>query len=162
MKYHPLTEKIWNRQASGKDCVDSIIRTELEKMAKGLTTNPWGHQTYPQFVRETLGLSEVGEPDIHKDCTNPNCYHPAETPKSEKWCSHMVNATDDGNWNFCPICGTPRPVKKSLVHVVAEAIWLNNHPKTPFTEVDPISKTIWLSEAQAAIEAYRKYEGEKV
>ena len=104
-------------------------------------------------------------------------YHPVE------WCEHVfesdchgiemikdpdgkewaIGGTDTtGRWLFDPWCGkrTP-PVKKSLEEVVAEVIWLTNHPKTPFAEVDPIFKTIWLSEAKAAIAAMKSYRGEK-
>ena len=42
---------------------------------------------------------------------------------SQEWCEHtnwhnmtateVSNYCDSRNWNFCPICGTPRPKEKS-------------------------------------------------
>ena len=30
-----------------------------------------------------------------------------------EWCEHFKEGTQLG-WNFCPICGAPKPVEKSL------------------------------------------------
>ena len=113
---------------------DSIITTWLKEKANEL--NEEGASFDPYII---LGL----EPEKPKSETNPN--HPGitceeyEKPKEKtmEWCEHITpNPHDrkpgrsffyqhtgvDDEVMFCPICGTPRPQKKSLEDRVSDIV----------------------------------------
>jgi hypothetical protein len=161
MPLHRITEKYckergWGIAGNAVEDLDRILRTELEKMAKELHSR--SKMITMNEIYECLGLEEVSEHIIEPDDSHKYGQVVGETPKSEKWCECQNGKEDHDKWNYCPWCGTPRPVEKSLVDVVAEAI---------DKRMNGAGSMCWGTKAwselyaEAAIEAYRKYEGEK-
>lgn len=158
-KYHKLTENIIKhyeeRKCLGYSIIDSIIREELGKMAKELTSKNWGHQTYPQFVRDILGLTDGVEVDHYAYCdsilkSNHACNCQPEKPKQE-WCEckTMLSRTfeallDDASAKYCPYCGkSTLPKEKSLVEKVVDALKCRSFCKNLIDEeVVNIAKTV--------------------
>jgi hypothetical protein len=167
-KFHPLTEKIYPPNSipwdsSRKEFVDTIIRTELEKMAKEIYCHRDNEMTVQQ-LDEILGLSTESEPDerckhgVHgTDCFK--CFDQEENPKpktAEEWCYHLQNRgeglklyQDGANkshilgqshttyFQFCPICGAPRPTEKTLEQKFREYLFT----RYPLIKNDDV---VWL------------------
>ena len=143
---HELTEKVINRvnithYLPTENEIDSIITAYLKECADKLQND---HNQGKDFMpREILGLSEQ------------NLDKPEPKKASEEWCEHCMTSREELTtfkmvegyigWNFCPICGTPRPQPKSLREKVREILeqpfeggWIN----TTESKVDKILSSI--------------------
>ena len=138
-QYHPLFDKVYAALMgrTGTDGADKAIRSHLEDVATKIELARNQEVLYGQDFREILGLSPSKEPLNTSNYSGANVkvditpgtetftVHASTEPKapSGRWCEHLaisgkdVHAfvpTTDEHWKFCPICGTPRPVEKSL------------------------------------------------
>ena len=82
--------------------------------------------------------------------------------ENPKWCEHRGMVEDgtgeyysDKNWMFCPICGTPRPVSKTLEEKVAESIYQQTLCCPTPNAWGQIDHATWA--AKAAITAVREW-----
>jgi len=90
-KFHPLTTKIFSVHADiDVSKYDSIIRIELEKMAKQIEAYPYIPES--KTIREILGLSTESEPNGWVQ----DFIQQEQKPKTaEAWCEKK----------YCSCCG---------------------------------------------------------
>ena len=149
---HELTKRL-NQIIHPELCkvIDSIIRQWLSEKAKEFATRP--DLSYQQILgiqsevkepwKKEQGcgcLTTFGENSVSKKyCLEHEPKTTFDKPvedKVEKWCEHIVdwNYKDRSGavyivghtWQFCPICGTHRPVSKTQKEVLAEKLAKHN------------------------------------
>jgi hypothetical protein len=128
-KFHPLTEKIWNRPGNdvSPQALDSIIRTELEKMASDIVVLPSKGCFQWSEICSILGLlTESKSEQIAPGNLGPGFEATAKLTKlktaevwsfvnkDKRWCSCVILGADLDNWKYCPNCGAPKPTEKTL------------------------------------------------
>lgn len=170
---HKLTEKIYlptkrrnSFQWGRVNKVDSIITEFLESAAKELKENPY------RSIREILGLEEAPALATCSDKTHDHSSSSCRGPKySEVWCNHirLTNCGYSGEFfvggtigfsvdmfQFCPICGTRRPQKKSLREELAEKLASTySESLAPWSSISKPIQEGYLREADCAIEFLR-------
>lgn len=169
-KLHELTERLvafWNRKDIAKYTTheDSIIRKWLEEKAKAIKVR-WDSGELNEYLHDILGLTDEGEKKTIMICSQhltedcELCGSSKKTPQKQSWCEHTninknnaIECFKDSmhwyaadKWQFCPICGTPRPTPKPLVQRLAEK--LNEPLLTPY------------GQAQIAIDFLREHKEE--
>ena len=114
---HTLTELIAKEIGQGRstwEARDEIITSWLREKAKVL--RGWIRENVS--VESILGLEGEQEEVIGGSGVYPKTLR-SEPPKDKlgEWCEHMDNiytSFHKSEWILCPICGTPRPVARSL------------------------------------------------
>lgn len=137
---HELAEQIWKNCRMGvREDYDNIITSWLQKKAEELQARSFKRkgqfealQISISDAKEILGLSE---PDYAQMAIESGRNSGTSPSMGQEWCKCPGIALD--SWKFCPLCGIPRPAKRTLTEIIYKSY--TDQAKTPMVSFKRIA-----------------------